>query len=141
MRPSKRCLICKMNLFSVIGIAVVAAVLSVILKQWRPEVSLLIGVCAGVLLLSTVLSEVRPLIAWFKEVGATYGNLNLYFAPLLKVLGVAYLAQFASQVCRDAGESALAMKVEIAGRVTILGLSVPVLKTVLEMIEDVLFRL
>lgn len=118
-----------------------AAVLSVILKQWRPEVSLLIGVCAGVLLLSTVLSEVRPLIAWFKEAGATYGNLNLYFAPLLKVLGVAYLAQFASQVCRDAGESALAMKVEIAGRVTILGLSVPVLKTVLEMIEDILFRL
>ncbi len=130
-----------MSLLSVVGVAIVAAVLSVMLKQMRPELSLLVGVCAGLILFSFVLGEIRPLIGWITELGSRYGSVNAYFTPLMKVLGIAYLVQFASQICRDAGENAVAMKVELSGKVIILGLSVPILKTVLEMIEDVLFKL
>ena len=57
---------------------------------------------------------------------------------MLKVIGTAYLAQFAADLCRDAGESAVAGKVELAGRVLILALCLPVLMSILEMVGSIL---
>ena len=141
MKPSKRCSIYNMNLFSVIGIAIAATVISVILKQSRPEFALLVSICTGIFVFLFVLDELKPVVDWLVNLSGRYGTVSRYFAPLLKVLGIAYLAQFAAQFCRDAGENALALKVELAGKVIILGLSIPVLGTVFKMIEDVLFKL
>lgn len=127
-----------MNLFSVIGIGLVAALLAVLLKQSRPEIALVVSLSAGVLIFFFILDEVTALVGWWRELGAAYGSLNSYLSPLIRILGIAYLTQFATQACRDAGESAIAAKLELSGKVVILGLSVPIMKMVLELIQNLL---
>lgn len=138
MRQSSRCLVYKMNLYSVIGIGLVATILSVLVKQTRPEQAVLISLAAGCLIFGFVLSQVRDLISWWEEVATEFGAVSTYVAPLIKILGITYLTQFASQACRDAGENAVALKLELAGKVVVLGLSVPILKMILELIKNIL---
>lgn len=127
-----------MNLFSVIGIGIVAVILATLLKQVRPEIALLISLSAGLLIFGFVLTEMRTIVTWWQEVSADYGEMNAYLSPLIKVLGVAYLTQFASQACKDAGEGAVALKLELSGKVVILGLSIPIVKMILELIRNLL---
>ena len=106
-----------MTVFKVIGIALTAVAAALVLRAYRPELGLQIAVAAGVLILVLTLDELQA---------------------MLKVIGVAYLAQFASDLCRDAGEGAVAGKVELAGRVLILALCLPVLAAILELIGSIL---
>ena len=138
MKPSNQCSGYDMNLFSTIGIGLVGAILCVVVRQTRPEQAMLIGIATGCVIFSFALAQIRDVLLLWQESIAEYGEFDIYFVPLIRVLGITYLVQFASQVCRDAGENAIAMKMELAGKVVILSLSFPVLKMVLELIKNVL---
>jgi stage III sporulation protein AD len=70
---------------------------------------------------------------------ALRAQLNMVFlSALLKIIGIAYIAEFGTQVCRDAGENALAFKVELAGKVMILILAVPIISTIVDTVERLL---
>ena len=62
----------------------------------------------------------------------------VFLRTLLQVVGVAYLAEFGAQICRDAGEGNLALKIEFAGKMIILVMTVPVLIAVLESIVNII---
>ena len=123
-----------MTVFKVIGIALTAVAAALVLRAYRPELGLQIAVAAGVLILVLTLDELAAMSGFLREVLGRYQIDTAY----LKVIGVAYLAQFASDLCRDAGEGAVAGKVELAGRVLILALCLPVLAAILELIGSIL---
>ncbi len=127
-----------MNLFSVISFGIVATILAVIVRQTRPEQALLISLGAGCIIFGFVFSQLRELLSWWKSLASEFGFINTYLSPLIRILGVSYLTQFASQACRDAGEGAVAMKLDLAGKVVVLALSAPILKTILELIKNIL---
>ncbi len=127
-----------MNLLSIVGIGIVAAILSVIVRQTRPEQAVLVGLVAGCVILGFVLSQVRELMDWWKEIGSEFGFISAYLSPLVRIMGIAYLTQFAAQLCHDAGENTIAMKLELSGKIAILALSVPILKMILETIKSML---
>lgn len=127
-----------MNLFSVVSFGIVATILAVIVRQTRPEQALLISLGAGCIIFGFVFSQLRELLSWWKSLASEFGFINTYLSPLIRILGVSYLTQFASQACRDAGEGAVAMKLDLAGKVVVLALSAPILKTILELIKNIL---
>ena len=90
------------------------------------------------LILVLTLDELAAMSGFLREVLGRYQIDTAYLAVMLKVIGVAYLAQFASDLCRDAGEGAVAGKVELAGRVLILALCLPVFAAILELIGSIL---
>ena len=114
-----------MNIFSIAGIALTAAALAVMLRQYRTEYALIIGIAAGVLIFTMILSNVQPAfneidkLLYKAKVDTQYGTI------LIKSLGVCFVAQLASDACRDAGESAIASKVELAGKFTVLLIALP----------------
>ena len=127
-----------MAVFKIVGIALMAVAASLVLRAYRPELGLQIAVAAGVLILMLTLDELIALSSFLSE---TLARLQIdpgYLKVMLKVIGTAYLAQFAADLCRDAGESAVAGKVELAGRVLILALCVPVLLSLLDMVGSIL---
>lgn len=126
-----------MAMLQVLAFAVVAVALLAVLRRERPEVAVVLGVAAGTVLLVFVLRQVTAVVDAVADLGRRAGIQEGYMASLLKVIGVAYLAEFGAQICRDAGEGALAAKVELAGKVFILLLAVPVLMAVV----DTLIRL
>ncbi len=127
-----------MAVFKIVGIALMAVAASLVLRAYRPELGLQIAIAAGVLILMLTLDELIALSSFLSETLVRFQIDPGYLKVMLKVIGTAYLAQFAADLCRDAGESAVAGKVELAGRVLILALCLPVLMSILEMVGSIL---
>ncbi len=127
-----------MTVFKVVGVALVAVAASLVLRAYRPELGLQIAVAAGVLILVLTLDELAAMSGFLGDVLGRFQIDTEYLKVMLKVIGVAYLAQFAADLCRDAGEGAVAGKVELAGRVLILALCLPVLAAILELVSSIL---
>ena len=121
-----------MWLAGIIGIGLTAAVLALVLGQYRPEFRLLLSLGAGVLLLLLVLAQVAPALAQLRQFFDKTGVSWQLGEILLRGLGVCFVTQLAADVCRDAGESSFAGKIELAGKCAVLLLSLPLFAQVLE---------
>ncbi len=119
-----------MSLAAVCAMGVLGALASLYLKELRPELARLLALGTGVVIMAAVL----PMAAEFVEGIRGFSQLDLYagsfLGPLLKITGIAYIAQFAAELCRDAGENALAGRVEFAGKTAISLMSFPIIKEV-----------
>ena len=129
-----------MRIFTIVGLAVLGVTLAVTVRSFRPELSLLIGVSTGIVVLLSVVGELTGVIDTLRTVAQQYGVDDGYLGGLLKIIGVAYLAQFGVQICRDAGESAAAAKVELAGRILILSAALPAVVAMLSAAAELLRR-
>lgn len=114
-----------MELFRILSIAVVGAALTVLVRSLRPEMAVLIGAVTALIVLLYAVGEATGVLEALKSLGETYGVDGSYVGVLLKIIGIAYAAQFGAQICCDAGESAIAGKVELCGRVLILAAALP----------------
>lgn len=121
-----------MGVLQLVGFAIVALVVLVAVRPQRPEVALMITIAAGAAILLAVLAKVQDIVTVITDLSERANIQSPYLAVVLKVIGVAYLAGFAAEVCKDAGESALASKVEVAGKIIILALAVPVMVALME---------
>lgn len=121
-----------MGIIQVVLVALLAAILLVVVRQARPELAVPLSLVAGALLLLFVLAQVGAVVRLVEGLVARADVEFQYVGSLLKIIGIAYLAEFGAQVCRDAGEGALAAKVELAGKVFILLLAVPIIVAVAE---------
>lgn len=128
-----------MNLISVVGVILVVAVASVVLKKYLPEYSMVINILAGAMVLVVIFGEVLGVIAKADHFVSASKIPKEYVDILFKSLGICFLTQFASDSCKDAGEGSLANKIELAGKVAIIVLALPlfekVIQTSLELIK------
>lgn len=127
-----------MSIMQVVALAVVALVLIVVIRQEKPELALQISVAAGIIIFVFVIWKLAGILKVLERL-AQRAELNMVFlGALLKIIGIAYVAEFGTQVCRDAGENALAFKVELAGKVMILILAVPIISTIVDTVARLL---
>ena len=122
----------ELSIFSVVGLGMIAALLCLLLRQYRPEYALSASLVCSALLLSAVIAQMTPLFSAIRSVLGRMEGGNNCTVILIKSMGVCYLTQLASDTCKDAGESALAGKIELAGRVAVLILSLPMLESLLQ---------
>jgi stage III sporulation protein AD len=123
---------------SLAGLAVVVALLTVVVRQYKAEYGMAVGIAGGILLLLLVVAQMSGLFDALSEMIGRAGIQQEWLALLLKALGICYVTQFAADCCRDAGESALASKAELAGRVAVVVLALPMLTQLLENIVGML---
>ena len=120
-----------MQIFEILGIAILGTIMAVLLRPLRPELSILVGAATGLIVLLCAIGEVSGLFDTLASLAETYGVDTGYLSTLLKIMGVAYAAQFGAQICADAGEGAIAGKVELFGRILILSAAMPAAVTTL----------
>ena len=123
-----------MSAVQIAGFAVCAAALALVMRRLRPESATALVIAAGALTGLMVLPRLAEIVSGVTALAATGGVQDGYMSQLLKVGGISLLMDFAAQTCRDADEEGLAMKVELAGRVMLIGLALPVMRTLLEQI-------
>lgn len=116
------------------GLGITAAVLALMIRSTYPSMALHIGIAAGVLLFLMALGPLESVIAFVKDMAGKFGVDMNYIGVVLKVIGVAYIAEFGVQICKDAGENAIASKVELGGKVVILSLSLPVMGALIQLV-------
>ncbi len=127
-----------MEIIQIVGIGIIATILSVILRQQKPEFALQVSIVTGLIIFIFVISKLNYVIEVLNNLAKRIDMDLLYFTTILKVIGVAYIAEFGAQIARDAGEGAIASKVELAGKILIMVLAVPVLTSLLDLIIKII---
>ena len=123
-----------MDIVKIVGISLIALILIILLKQYKPEFAIYISLVAGVIILALVIGNLTNVINLLKDISTRSGINNKFLGILLKMTGIAILTEFAISICKDAGENAIASKVEIGSKVIIISLSVPIISNLLEVI-------
>lgn len=126
------------ELIKIIGIGLISLVIIIILKQYRPEYAIYVSIIAGVLILFLVMEKLSGIISLLKSISdKTYIN-KQFLGILLKITGIAIITEFAVSICADAGEKAIATKIEIGSKVIIIAISIPIISSLLELIIEIL---
>lgn len=123
-----------MDILQVVGFALIATVLTVVLRREKPELALGVAVTAGVIIFLGFVGKIGAVVTVVNGVANRAGLNMVYLDTILKIIGIAYLADFGAQICRDAGEGALATKVEFAAKVLILMLALPIIVGLLDLL-------
>ena len=123
-----------MDITKVIALGLIGTIFSVLLKKENPQIAMLAAAVTGILIFLMLCSPLGELISLLRETAEQAGVGEGYFGIVLKVIGIAYLTQFGAQLCADAGENAIASKVELAGKVLMMTAAAPVLTGLLEMV-------
>ena len=121
------------QVIQVTGLCVVGALLALVVKRGSPETALLLAVGAAVVVALALAGVVKELLAFLGELGSASGVSADLFVPLYKTIGIALVVQVGGNLCRDAGESALASVVETAGTLCALLAALPLLRAVLSL--------
>lgn len=127
-----------MEIFRIVCLGIAATALAVFVKSWRAEMAMLISLLAAVVVFLSVLPYIKTLFGVFADISERIGLDNKYISVVMKVIGIAYVTQFGAELCRDAGESAVASKIEFGGKVMIVAMSVPIMYNFLEVVETVI---
>ena len=126
------------EIIKIVGIGLIALVIVIILKQYRPEYSIYVSIVAGILILTLTMSKITGIINLLKSISdKTYIN-KQFLGILLKITGIAIITEFAVSICTDAGEKAIASKIEIGSKVIIIAMSIPIISSLLELIIEIL---
>ena len=126
------------EIIKIIGIGLIALIIIIILRQYKPEYAIYVSMIAGILILFLAVEKITGIINLLQSISdKTYINKS-FLSILLKITGIAFLTEFAVSVCSDAGEKAIASKIEIGSKVIIITMSIPIITSLLELIIEIL---
>lgn len=129
-----------MEIAQIVGIALVTTIMLLILRQEKPVMAIVLSIVFSVVVFTFLMGKMSAIIEVLKDL-TEKAQVNYFFlGTLLKILGVAYLGEFASAICQDAGEQAVAKKVEFAAKIIIAVLALPIMIAILESLMELLPR-
>ena len=127
-----------MEIIKIIGIALIAMVIIIMLKQYRPEYAIFISILTGILILILVMDRLTGIINLIQSIEDKFSINTQFIALLIKITGIAFLSEFAVSICKDSGEAAIASKIEIGSKIIIISMSIPIISSLLEIILKIL---
>ncbi len=127
-----------MDIIKIVSFALITLLIVIMVKRERPDIALLISLIAGIIVFMFLVSKLT-IIVNFLQTLSNKANIDIvYLDTVFKILGIAHLSSFCSEICRDAGESSIASKVEFAGKILILTLAIPILMAVMQTILKIM---
>lgn len=127
-----------MHILQLVGIGLTATILVTVLRPQAPQFAMLIAMLAGIILLTIVVRNMQSVISTLSGLALAAKVDHNFLATILKIIGIAYIVEFAAQVARDAQEGALAGKIELAGKVGIVVLAIPIVTDVVQSLVHLL---
>ena len=126
-----------MTIFKIVGFGIIAVSLIIILKNQKPEIALICVIASSVIMLTLVFDELKSVINLINSLIENSSIDSFYIKIILKVIGISYIVEFGRDICKDAGESAIANKIELAGKVIIVSLSIPIIASLVDIVAQI----
>jgi stage III sporulation protein AD len=127
-----------LEILQVVGLGIIATILIMLLKTYMPEMAVQVSIITGIamfILIAVKLTAILDLLKTYTEkIDIDTQHINV----LIKIVGIAYIAEFGSEICKDAGQSAIATKIELAGKVIIAALAFPIIASLLDLIVRIM---
>lgn len=127
-----------MDIIKIIGVGLIALIIIIILKQYRPEFVIYVSIIAGVIILILIMDKVSAIIDLLTSLSNKTVINNEFLVLLIKITGISFLTEFSVSICKDSGETAIANKIDIGGKVLIISMSIPIIASLLETIIKIL---
>lgn len=127
-----------MEIIKIIGIALIALIIIILLKQYRPEFAIYVSLLTGVLILLLVIDKLTMITQLLETIASKTSINSEFISLLLKITGIAFLSEFAVSICKDSGEGAIASKIELGSKIIIIAISIPIISSLLEIILKIL---
>ncbi|NPV42462.1 MAG: stage III sporulation protein AD [Firmicutes bacterium] len=127
-----------MEVLNIVGMGLIAAILVVVLKEERPEMAIQVSILVGIIIFILMVNKISLVISILEDLSRKVNIDFIYFSTILKIIGIAYITEFGAQICRDAGSGTIASKIEFAGKILIILLSVPIIVALLEMVLKIM---
>ncbi|GIQ70690.1 stage III sporulation protein AD [Xylanibacillus composti] len=121
-----------MEMIQIVGIGLITTVLALILKEQKPVFAFLLALFAGMIIFLFLIGKISAVIDVLENMAAQSGVDMIFFRTILKIIGIAYIAEFGAQIVRDAGQESVAAKIELAGKVLILFMAIPIITVIME---------
>lgn len=125
-------------IFKIIGIGLLTVVGVLVLKPTKPDFAMLVGVAGGILIFLCIVDLLEQVFGLFRYVMETTHLNSDLFLLLIKIIGISYITEFSANICQDSGNSALASKLLLAGKLVIFVMSVPIITSLLELIVSIM---
>ncbi|SCY98593.1 stage III sporulation protein AD [Alkaliphilus peptidifermentans] len=123
-----------MEIFQIVAIGIIATVLAVLVKSQRPEIGIYVSIVTGLIIFIFVITKLQSVIQVLNQLANRIDIDDIYLSTILKIVAIAYVAEFGAQICKDAGEGVIASKIEFAGKILIMVMAVPILVTLMDVI-------
>ncbi|MEG2936099.1 MAG: stage III sporulation protein AD [Clostridium sp.] len=127
-----------MEIIKIVAFALVALMVTLMVKNNRPNIAITISMVAGIIIFMFMLSRLTIIVNFLQSLSSKANIDIVYLDTVFKILGIAYLTSFCSEICKDAGESSIASKVEFSGKILILTLAIPILMAVMQTILKIM---
>ena len=127
-----------MNILSIISIALVSVIIINLVSKYNTDFSIVATVVAGIILLVSIVGYFTDIIDKFEDIVTLTGINNDVFSVVLKIVGLGYVTQFSSDICRDFGVVSIAQKVELAGKIAIFAVALPIVMGMINMVLELL---
>lgn len=127
-----------MLLLKICGLALVSVILIGLIRVYRPEFTIEAVLCASLLLLFCIIGSFQESLAYLTDLYNHLSSGKTYFPVILKALGIAYVTEFTSSICQDAGEKSIAGKVELAGKIAVFFAALPVFTSLLALLDNLI---
>jgi len=127
-----------MDIVQVVGLGFIVTVLILVIKEQKPIFAFLLSVFTGILIFLFLLDQIRIVIQTLEQLASKTEVNTVFLKTILKIIGVAYIAEFGAQVVRDAGQESIASKIELAGKMLIMVMAVPIITVIIETVLKLL---
>lgn len=127
-----------MDIVKIIGIGLISLIIIIIVRQYKPEFTLYVSLLAGALILLMIMDKLGGIIDLLTTLSNKTAINSEFLTLLIKITGIAFLTEFAVSICKDTGESAIANKVDMGGKVIIVSMSIPIISSLLETVVEIL---
>ena len=127
-----------LDIVKIIGVGLTATIIIIVLKQYKPEFAIYVSIMAGTIILFMLMDKLNAVINIIESLANKTGAGSTFLGILLKITGIAVLTEFAVSVCKDSGETAIASKIDLGGKIIIISISIPIITALLELIINIL---
>jgi len=127
-----------MEIIQIVGLGLIATVLILVIKEQKPIFAFLLATFTGIIIFLFLIKQIQVVIQTL-ELLAEKSNVNtIFLKTILKIIGIAYIAEFGAQIVRDAGQESIASKIELAGKMLILVMAVPIISVIIDTVLKLL---
>lgn len=123
-----------MEVLKIVGIAIFSVVIIIILKEQKPEMALILSIATGIGIMFFVIYKMSDVVGILNNLITKSGVNRDFLYIIIKVVGIAYIVEFGKNICVDAGQSSIATKLEMAGKVIIVVLTLPLISSLVNVL-------
>ncbi len=127
-----------MVIWQIVGLALLASIFIILIREQRPELAFLLSLVTGLIILNLILDQVGIVVNLLQQIAEKARIDLIYFNTIIKIIGIAYIGEFGAEITRDSGETALASKIELAAKIIIMILAIPIMISLIETIIELI---